>query len=48
MFDPKATQLSGQVNPVDANGTFTFGLTATLANPLQFMNCDLRFAICNE
>jgi type IV pilus assembly protein PilM len=35
MFDPKATQLSGQVNPVDANGTFTFGLTATLANPLH-------------
>jgi type IV pilus assembly protein PilM len=35
MFDPKATQLSGQVNPVDANGTFTFGLTATLANPLK-------------
>jgi type IV pilus assembly protein PilM len=35
LFDPKATQLSGQVNPVDANGTFTFGLTATLANPLH-------------
>jgi type IV pilus assembly protein PilM len=35
VFDPKATQLSGQINPVDANGTFTFGLTATLANPLH-------------
>jgi type IV pilus assembly protein PilM len=35
VFDPKATQLSGQITPDDSNGTFTFGLTATLLNPLK-------------
>ncbi len=35
IFDPKTTQLSGQTSPVDANGTFTFGLTVTLFNPLK-------------
>jgi type IV pilus assembly protein PilM len=33
MFDPKNTQLSGQITPDDSNGTFTFGITVTLANP---------------
>jgi type IV pilus assembly protein PilM len=35
MFDPKTTQLSGQIIPDDANGTFTFGITITSANPLH-------------
>ena len=35
IFDPKATQLSGQISPVEANDTFTFGLTVVLQNPLQ-------------
>jgi len=35
-FDPKATQLTGQINPEDASGTFTFGITAVLKNPLNF------------
>ena len=34
-FDPKATQLTGQINPEDASGTFTFGVTAVLSNPLN-------------
>ncbi len=34
-FDPKATQLAGQINPEDASGTFTFGITAVLKNPLN-------------
>ncbi len=34
-FDPKATQLVGQINPEDASGTFTFGITAVLKNPLN-------------
>lgn len=34
-FDPKATQLTGQINPEDASGTFTFGITAVLKNPLN-------------
>jgi type IV pilus assembly protein PilM len=35
IFDPKTTQLAGQTSPVDANGTFTFGVTITLLNPLK-------------
>ncbi len=35
VFDPKATQLSGQITPDDANGTFTFGITLMLQNPLK-------------
>jgi hypothetical protein len=35
-FDPKATQLTGQINPEDASGTFTFGISAVLKNPLNF------------
>jgi type IV pilus assembly protein PilM len=34
-FDPKATQLSGQITPDDASGTFTFGVTIVLKNPLN-------------
>ncbi|MGH7990559.1 MAG: pilus assembly protein PilM, partial [Limisphaerales bacterium] len=34
-FDPKATQLSGQITPDDASGTFTFGVTVVLKNPLN-------------
>ena len=34
-FDPKATQLTGQINPEDVSGTFTFGVTAVLSNPLN-------------
>jgi type IV pilus assembly protein PilM len=34
-FDPKATQFIGQISPDDPNGTFTFGITVTLLNPLH-------------
>ncbi|HUA38604.1 MAG TPA: type IV pilus assembly protein PilM [Candidatus Sulfopaludibacter sp.] len=34
-FDSKATQLVGQINPEDTSGTFTFGITAVLKNPLN-------------
>jgi len=34
-FDPKATQLTGQITPDEANGTFTFGITVTLLKPLN-------------
>ena len=34
-FDPKATQLSGQITADDASGTFTFGVTVALKNPLN-------------
>jgi hypothetical protein len=34
-FDPQATQLTGQINAEDASGTFTFGITAVLKNPLN-------------
>jgi hypothetical protein len=34
-FDPKATQLSGQITPDDASGTFTFGVMVMLKNPLN-------------
>jgi len=36
LFDPKATQLTGQINAEDASGTFTFGISAVLKNPLNF------------
>jgi type IV pilus assembly protein PilM len=35
-FDPKATALQGNISPDDADGTFTFGVNVTLANPPQF------------
>jgi hypothetical protein len=35
IFDPKTTQLAGQTSAVDANGTFTFGVTVVLLNPLK-------------
>ncbi len=35
IFDPKSTQLTGQITPDDATGTFTFGVTVTLLNPLK-------------
>jgi type IV pilus assembly protein PilM len=34
-FDPKFTSLTQQMPTEDASGTFTFGLTVALANPLQ-------------
>jgi len=34
-FDPNATQLTGQINAEDTSGTFTFGVTAVLKNPLN-------------
>jgi type IV pilus assembly protein PilM len=34
-FDKKTTQLTGQITPDDASGTFTFGLTVALQNPLK-------------
>jgi type IV pilus assembly protein PilM len=33
-FKPEGTALTGQITP-DANGTFTFGVTVTLLNPLK-------------
>jgi hypothetical protein len=36
VFDPKGTQLSGQITPDDSNGTFTFGIAVALLNPLKF------------
>ena len=36
VFDPKTTQLTGQITPDDSNGTFTFGLSLMLQNPLKF------------
>jgi type IV pilus assembly protein PilM len=35
IFDPKTTQLTGQITTDDANGTITFGINITLLNPLQ-------------
>jgi type IV pilus assembly protein PilM len=35
LFDAKATQLTGQINSEDASGTFTFGISAVLSNPLN-------------
>lgn len=34
-FDPKATALTGQITSDDSNGTFTFGVTVVLKNPLN-------------
>jgi type IV pilus assembly protein PilM len=34
-FDPKATQLSGEISVDDATGTFTFGISVTLKKPLK-------------
>jgi type IV pilus assembly protein PilM len=36
MVDPQATQLSANISPDDANGTFTFTVNVTLRNPLNF------------
>jgi type IV pilus assembly protein PilM len=35
LFDPKATQLRGDITPDDVTGTFTFGITVGLQNPLN-------------
>jgi type IV pilus assembly protein PilM len=35
IFDPKTTQLAGQTSPDDVTGTFTFGVTVGLLNPLK-------------
>jgi type IV pilus assembly protein PilM len=35
VFDPKTTQLTGQITPDDSNGTLTFGVTLMLQNPLK-------------
>jgi type IV pilus assembly protein PilM len=35
MFDPKTTQLAGQITPDETTGTFTFGVTVTPQNPLK-------------
>jgi type IV pilus assembly protein PilM len=34
-FDPATTQLSGQITADDASGTFSFGVTVALKNPLN-------------
>jgi len=34
-FDPKATQLTGQITVDDVTGTFTFGVTVMLQKPLK-------------
>ncbi len=36
LVDPKATQVVGQISPDDANGTFTFTVSVTPLNPLDF------------
>ena len=35
MFDPKTTALAGTITPDEATGTFTFGITVALQNPLK-------------
>ena len=35
IFDPKTTQLTGQITPDGTSGTFTFGVTVMLQNPLK-------------
>ncbi|MGA2241559.1 MAG: type IV pilus assembly protein PilM [Verrucomicrobiota bacterium] len=35
LFDPKTTQLRGDITPDDVTGTFTFGITVGLKNPLN-------------
>jgi hypothetical protein len=34
-FDPKLTALTGNITPDTSSGTFTFGVTVTLLNPLK-------------
>jgi type IV pilus assembly protein PilM len=34
-FDPKATQLSGEISVDEASGTFTFGISVALKKPLK-------------
>ncbi len=36
LFDPKETKLSPKIDADDASGTFTFGVTVVLKNPLKF------------
>jgi type IV pilus assembly protein PilM len=36
LVDPKATQLTGQITPDEATGTFTFTVNVTPLNPLNF------------
>lgn len=36
LVDPKTTQLTGQITPDDANGTFTFTLNVAPLKPLKF------------
>jgi hypothetical protein len=36
MVNPQSTQLSANISPDDANGTFTFTVNVTLRNPLNF------------
>jgi type IV pilus assembly protein PilM len=36
LVDPKATQLTGQITPDEANGTFTFTMSVALLNPVNF------------
>jgi len=36
LVDPKATQLTGQITPDDSNGTFTFTVSVTPLNPMNF------------
>jgi len=36
LVDPKATALTGQITPDEANGTFTFTVNVTPLNPLNF------------
>jgi hypothetical protein len=35
LFDKDGTQLSGTIDPVDATGTFTFGVNLKLKHPLK-------------
>lgn len=35
LFDPKETQLAGQIDADEASGTFTFGVTVVLKKPLK-------------
>ena len=35
LFDPKGTLLSPTITTDEANGTFSFGITVTLQNPLK-------------
>ena len=35
LFDPNTTQFSTEIIPDDTTGTFTFGISATLKQPLK-------------